>query len=217
MGGRVGIAQSTARERWGILGGIFDPIHYGHLAIAEQARDALDLAFVLFVPAGRPVHKGAPSADAEHRVRMIELAIADNRCFRLSRIEVDADRPSYTVDTLFDLTAEHPNRDWTIIVSAEAARALPTWRLPERILEMASVAVVPRLGYDDIRAEWLAEQFPGRADRFVVLEASRLGHSSSDIRSRLSAGKSIRYLVPASVEAYIGDNRLYGPDDRRAA
>jgi nicotinate-nucleotide adenylyltransferase len=178
--------------------------------MAEQARDALDLARVLFVPAGQPVHKDAPLADGEHRARMIELATADNRCLELSRIELDTDRPSYTVDTLTDLVAQHPGRDWTIIVSAEAARALPTWRMPERILELASVAIVPRLGYDDISLEWLVAQFPNRADRFVVLQTSRLGHSSTDIRSRLSAGKSIRYLVPASVEAYIGDNRLYG-------
>ncbi len=210
MGGRVGIADSTPRERWGILGGIFDPIHYGHLAIAEQARDALSLACVLFVPAGEPVHKGAPGADAEHRARMIELATTDNSAFVLSRIELDADRPSYTVDTLTELAAEHPGRDWTIIVSAEAARTLPTWRLPERILDLASVAIVERLGYDDISAEWLAQQFPGRADRFTVLDTSRLGHSSTDVRGRIRAGRSIRYLVPASVEAYIGDNRLYG-------
>ena len=217
MGGRVGIAHPTRRERWGILGGIFDPIHYGHLAIAEQARDALDLGRVLFVPAGQPVHKGAPEADGEHRARMIEQAIQGNPHFRLSRNEIDADRPSYTVDTLMDLAGEHPDCDWVIIISAEAARALPTWRLPERILQLAQVAIMPRLGYDDISEEWLAGQFPGQADRFSLLRTSRLGHSSTDIRSRLHAGRSIRYLVPASVEAYIGDNRLYGSDDRSRA
>lgn len=215
MGGRVGITHSIEVERWGILGGTFDPIHYGHLAIAEHAREAMSLSRVLFMPAGRPVHKDAPHASADDRVRMLELATADNPNFAVSRLEVDADRPSYTVDTLETLCGEHPEREWTIIVSAEAARALPSWRRPDRILELARVAVASREGYADLTDDWLSANFPGRADRFMIVETSRLGHSSTDIRNRIASGKSIRYLVPPAVEAYIGDNRLYGASDGR--
>lgn len=203
--------------RWGILGGLFDPIHFAHLAIADQAREALGLERVLFMPAGQPVHRAAPHASAAARVRMIELAIADNPAFALSRLEVDSDRPSYSVDTLERLTAGDPGRAYVLIVSAEACALLPTWRRPQRLLELAEVAIVPRLGHPDITRDWLATQFPGQADRFSLVETTRLGHSSSDIRARLGAGRSIRYLVPHSVERYIGEHHLYGPDDRPAA
>lgn len=204
------------RARWGILGGIFDPIHYGHLAIAEQTREALDLAGVLFMPAGQPVHKPAPRASAAHRLRMVELATADNERFEVSQVEVAADRPSYSVDTLEQLTAERPDEDFVLIVSVESARALPGWREPSRLLDLTAVAVVSRLGYDDLAPDWLAEAFPGRSDRFHVVATSHLGNSSTEIRARVVAGKSIRYLVPPAVESYIGDNRLYGPNDRPA-
>jgi nicotinate-nucleotide adenylyltransferase len=192
-----------------MLGGTFDPIHFGHLAIAEQAAEALELDKVLFMPARQPVHKDAARAPADDRVRMIELATADNPRFELSRLEVDADRPSYTADTLEELTERYPERDWVIIVSAEAARAFPTWRRPERILELARVAVVPRLGYEELSMDFLAQRLPGSDARFTILPTSHLGHSSTDIRARVEAGKSIRYLVPPAVEAYIGDHRLY--------
>ncbi len=182
--------------RWGLLGGMFDPIHHAHLAIAEQVREALGLDGVLFMPAGQPVHRAAPHASAADRVRMIELAIADNPTFAISRLELDADRPSYTVDTLERLTADDPGRRYVLIVSAEAAALMPIWRRPQRLLELAEVAIVPRLGFPDITRDWLAGPFPGHAARFILVDTTRLGHSSSDIRARLRAGRSIRYLVP---------------------
>jgi nicotinate-nucleotide adenylyltransferase len=203
--------------RWGILGGIFDPIHYAHLVIAEQTRDALDLERVLFMPAGQPVHRGQPTAAADDRVRMVELAIADNPAFAVSRLEVDADRPSYSVVTLEILAVDRPSDDVFLIVSAETAAQMPTWHRPERLLELARIAVVPRLGYADISREWLAAHFPGHVERFSFVQTSRLGHSSSDVRARVAAGMSIRYLVPAAVEAYIGERNLYGSNDRPAA
>jgi nicotinate-nucleotide adenylyltransferase len=196
--------------RLGVLGGTFDPIHYAHLAIAEQARQQLGLAEVLFVPAAQAVHKPAPDVSAvEHRARMIELAVADNPSFALSRIEIERGGPSYTVDTLAQLRAERPTDELVFIVSAQAARELPGWREPTRILGLATLAIVPRLGYDTPTGEWLAERFPGQADRFTVLDAPALGHSASDIRRRVAAGLSIRYLVPRAVEEYIQRHALY--------
>ncbi len=202
--------------RWGILGGIFDPLHYAHLAIAEQAREALDLERVVFVPAGQPVHRAPPRASAEDRARMVELAIAGNPAFTVSRVEIDADVPSYTVDTLATMDAETPDTELYLILSTETVALMPTtWREPARILDLARIAVASRLGFPDITPAWLAEHFPGRSDRFTLLETSRLGHSSSDIRARLSAGKSIRYLVPPVVETYIKEHHLYAASDGR--
>jgi nicotinate-nucleotide adenylyltransferase len=197
--------------RWGILGGIFDPVHYGHLAIAEQTCEALDLDGVTFIPAGNPVHKDEPRADGAHRVRMLELATGDNPRFTIDRIELDSDRPSYTVDTLAALTAARLGTELVLIVSSETAALMPdTWHRPADVVEMASIAVVSRLGHADISREWVTHHFPGREDRFVRVATSHLGHSSTDIRSRVAAGRSVRYLVPPAVAAYIADNQLYG-------
>lgn len=196
--------------RLGILGGTFDPIHYAHLAIAEQAREQLELARVLFVPAAQTVHKPTDRVTPiEHRLAMVELAIADNPTFALSRAEADRPGPSYTVDTLDDLQRQHPTDELVFIMSAEAARGLPDWREPMRILGLATIALVPRLGYDTPDRAWLLQRFPAAADRFSFLEAPALGHSASDIRRRVATGKSIRYLVPAAVADYIERHALY--------
>jgi len=210
-----GLSEATREPvsppRWGILGGLFDPIHYGHLTIAEQARDELGLAAVLFVPAGQPVHRDAAQASAEDRVTMIELAVVDNPAFMVSRHEIDRGEPSYMAGTLESLAANASKPDLVLIVSSETVALMPTtWRDMDRILELAQIAVVSREGYPDIDSAWLEEHFPGRSDRFIQLHSSRLGHSSTDIRKRIAAGKSIRYLVPQAVEAYIEENHLYG-------
>jgi nicotinate-nucleotide adenylyltransferase len=211
-------AGGQSRPRWGVLGGIFDPIHYAHLAIAEQAREELGLKAVLFVPAGQPVHRAAPTTSAADRVTMIELAIVDNPAFMVGRFEIDRAQPSYMADTLEHLAQSAARPDLVLIVSSETAALMPSeWHDIDRILEHAQVAIVSREGYRDIDPAWLDEGFPGRADRFIAVHTSRLGHSSTDIRARLAAGKSIRYLVPAAVEAYIGENHLYASDGRNPA
>ena len=197
--------------RWGILGGIFDPIHYAHLTIAEQARDELGLAALLFVPAGQPVHRDAPQASAEDRVTMIELAIVDNPAFMVSRHEVDRGEPSYMAGTLEALALNTAKPHLVLIASSETVALMPTtWRHMDRILDLAHIAVVSREGHPDIDPTWLVQNFPGRSDRFVMLQSSRLSNSSTDIRARVAAGKSIRYLVPPAVAAYIEENHLYG-------
>ncbi|HUQ43220.1 MAG TPA: nicotinate-nucleotide adenylyltransferase [Candidatus Limnocylindria bacterium] len=209
--------------RIGVMGGTFDPIHVGHLAIAEEAREALELETVLFVPAGQPPHKRADEVtNVEHRLAMVELAIADNRAFELSRIEIDRTGPSYTVDTLealaraeSDGAEEWPSPELTLILSAETFAELPTWHEPERLFEAASMAVVPREGYPPPDPAWLSRVFPGREARVTYLEGPRLGLSSTAIRARVVAGRSIRYLVPRAVEAWIADHGLY--TNRRTA
>jgi nicotinate-nucleotide adenylyltransferase len=193
----------------GVMGGTFDPIHLGHLAIAEEAREALGLDSILFVPAGRPPHKRAQDVSpAEDRVEMVRIAIEDNPAFELSRIEVDRDGPSYTVDTLEELALE-TGAELTLILSAETFVQLPTWHEPARLFAAASMAVVPRDGYPVPDPSWLEEAFPGREDRVTYLDGPRLGLSSTSIRARVAAGRSIRYLVPPAVEAYIADHSLY--------
>jgi nicotinate-nucleotide adenylyltransferase len=195
------------------MGGTFDPIHIGHLAIAEEARDTLRLDRILFVPAGVPPHKPPGEVTAvEHRVAMVERAIADNPTFELSRIEVDRAGPSYTVDTVEELgrgDGRDPAPEVTVILSAETLVELPTWHEPERLVDAARMAVVPREGYPAPDPAWLAAAFPGRAVRVSYLEGPRLGLSSTAIRERVAAGRSIRYLVPPAVLAYIDDHHLY--------
>ena len=199
-----------SEQAWGVLGGVFDPIHYAHLAMAEQGRGDLALDRVLFVPAGQPVHRGAPQAGAEDRVTMIELAIVDNPAFMVSRYEIDRAEPSYMADTLESLAQQPARPDLVLIVSSETAGLMPTsWRDMGRILDLAHIAVVNRLGYPDVTLEWLLQQFGNQAEKFILLRTSLLGHSSTDIRARIAAGKSIRYLVPPAVEAYISEHGLY--------
>ena len=192
----------------GILGGTFDPIHIAHLAIAEEVREALGLAKVLFIPAAMPPHKvDRPVSDPEQRLAMVELAIADNPAFEASRIELGRTGPSYTVDTLEALGAD--GADLVLILSAEAFRDLRTWHRPERILELARLAVVPRDGFPDTNRSFLAEHFPGFEDRATFLGGPRLRLSASELRERAASGRSLRYLVPDAVAAYIGDHALY--------
>lgn len=206
-GGALGSAPLTGL---GVLGGTFDPIHVGHLAVAEEAREALGRARVLFVPAGQPPHKVPGSVSrVGDRVAMVQLAIADNPAFELSMIEVQREGPSYTVDTLEALARTNPGAQLHLILSAETFAELPTWHEPERLFEVARMAVVPREGYPAPDPAWLARAFPGREDRVEYLGGPRLELSSTALRARVAAGRSIRYLVPAAVEAYIADHDLY--------
>ena len=203
------------RSAIGVMGGTFDPIHVGHLAIAEEAREALTLERILFVPAGEPPHKARIEVTpAAHRVAMVDLAIAGNAAFELGRVEVDRPGPSYTVDTVEALAED---ADITLILSAETFAELPTWHEPARLFEAARVAVVPREGYPAPDPAWLSATFPGREGRVDYLQGPRLGLSSTAIRARVAAGRSIRYLVPDAVAAYITANDLYRTNRRTAA
>ena len=195
----------------GMLGGTFDPVHLGHLALAEEAREALGLERVVFVPAGLPPHKPDREITAPaHRLAMLECAIADNPAFAVSRVEIDRAGPSWTIDTVDALIAG-PGApvDLTVIVAAELFATLTTWREPERILRLARLAVAPRAGYPAPSRLFVAEHFPGLEDRVTFLDGPHLGVSATTIRARAAAGRSIRYYVPSAVAAYIGDHALY--------
>jgi nicotinate-nucleotide adenylyltransferase len=193
----------------GIFGGTFDPIHHGHLAIAEEAREALGLEVVRFVPAAvSPFKPDRAVTDAGHRLAMVEAAIAGNPAFAASRVELDRPGPSYTVETLEAVAAAGDTNAW-LIVSSEALAGFPRWREPDRILELARVAVVPRGGFEPLDEAWVGSQFPGREDRFAFLPGPLLPISGSVVRRRAAAGRSVRYLVPEAVAAYIARNRLY--------
>jgi len=209
-------------RRVGILGGTFDPIHYAHLAVAEQVREALALDRVLLVPAAAPPHKpGAVVASAADRAAMVALAIEGNPAFSMCRIELDRPGPSYSVDSLEMLAGEaarqNVDRELFFILSDEALAGLPDWHEAERMPDLCRLAVVPRLNGEPPDPAWLESNFPGRSDRFVFVDTVPLANSSSDVRRRASAGDSIRYLVPPAVEAYIRDHRLYrsAPEDRQ--
>lgn len=215
MSERVRPAAPVVPGRLGILGGTFDPIHHGHLAIAEEAREALGLERVLFVPAAEPPHKaGRRIAPAADRLAMVELAIAGNPAFAVSRMELDRAGPSYSVDTVEALAAEARaagrQPDLVFVMSGETLRELPTWREPGRLLDLCRVAVVPRGGHETPDAVWLGVHFPGRVGRFVLLPGPLLAVSGSVIRARAAAGRSIRYLVPDAVARHIVDHALYG-------
>ena len=195
----------------GVLGGTFDPIHHGHLAIAEEAREALGLERVLFVPAAVSPFKAAEVATpAGQRLAMVELASAGNPAFGCSAIEIERSGPSYTVDTLGQIAAggASPDRLW-FILSSEALAGLPRWRDPGRILDLARLAVVPRAGFDPLGDDWVSQRFAGREDRVRFLSGPLLPISGSVIRRRAAAGRSVRYLVPDAVARHIADHRLY--------
>jgi len=198
----------------GILGGTFDPIHMAHLALAQEAAESLGLERVLFVPAGSPPHKpGTPITPGADRLAMVELAIAGNDRFEACRLELDREGPSLTVDTLATLSSEQRESrggaPLTLILSTDAFLGLMSWHEPRRILELARLAVAPRDGYPEAGPAFLAAAFPDLTDRAVFLDGPRIRLSATSLRQRAAAGRSLRYLVPDAVAAYIGDHGLY--------
>jgi nicotinate-nucleotide adenylyltransferase len=193
-----------------VFGGTFDPVHHGHLIAAEEARHALALDQVLFVPAASPPHKQRDTmAHAHHRLAMLALAIADNPCFGLSRVDLDRPGPHFTVDMLALLARElGPDTRLHFLMGADSLADLPTWREPERVLAQARLVVVDRPGYrPDLAA--LEAALPGLGDRLSWVPMPPVGIAASDIERRVAEGRPIRYQVPAAVEAYIRANRLY--------
>jgi nicotinate-nucleotide adenylyltransferase len=193
----------------GVLGGTFDPIHIGHLVVAEEARTKLGLSEVLFVPAGQPWLKQARDITrAAHRVEMVRRAIADNPYFKLSTLEVDHPGPSYTVDTLTLLQDQLSSESSLFfILGRDTLAELPLWKEARKVIQLCRLVVPPRLGSRDLKH--LEEAIPGLLERVIQLDMPVIGISSSEIRKRIARGLSIRYLVPPGVEKYITEQRIY--------
>lgn len=197
--------------RVGILGGTFNPPHLGHLVCAQEAHEQLALDRVVLMPAGAPPHKQVvDDPGAEARLELCRLAIGDDPRFEVSRLEVDRAGRSWTVDTLRALHESNPQDDLTFIVGGDMARSLPSWREPEAVLELATLAVAERAGSEreEIRGELRA--LPGAADERVrFFEMPRIDVSSSLVRERVAAGRPIRYLVPDAVADAIAAEGWY--------
>jgi nicotinate-nucleotide adenylyltransferase len=199
-------------SRLGVIGGTFDPPHYGHLVLAENARVQLELDRVLFVVAGQPPHKpDRPVTLARHRVAMVEAAIADNAACALSRVDLARPGPHYTVETLALLRRAYPGAALFFLMGGDSLSEFPTWRDPAGIVRQARLAVMRRPGYDPDLEE-LERVVPGGRERVVWLDAPRLDISASDLRRRVQEELPLRYLVPLSVEAYVREHRLYERD-----
>ncbi len=196
--------------RLGLLGGTFDPVHRGHLALARAARDELGLDEVLFLPAGQPWRKaGRMIASNEHRLAMLRRALEGEAAFRVSMMELERPGPSYTADTLEALRDDRPEDELFFLLGEDALMDLPNWARPQRILELARLAVVRRA---DTSAEALEEterRVPGLGERVIWLKMPVVAVSATEIRKRVYGGQPIGDLVPATVEEYIRKQGLY--------
>lgn len=200
------------KKRIGVMGGTFDPIHYGHLVTADAAADQFNLDLVLFVPAGQPPHKRPVEvSDSSHRYLMTVLATVANDQFAVSRVDVDRPGPSYTVDTLVELHRQY-NTDTELffITGADAMLQILQWKDGERLFELCQFIAATRPGYVLSQLKSVLGPVGERhADRIHKLHVPALAISSSDIRARVREGRSARYLLPDAVWHYILKNGLY--------
>lgn len=199
--------------RIGIFGGTFDPVHYGHLIIAEQAREQAELDRVWFLPSARPPHKpGLTVAPFDRRVDMLSFALAGHEDkFRVEPLERDRPGPSFTADTLDELHAQHPNNDWFLILGADAVRDLPGWHEPLRIVDRATILVAARPGHELWTASELANALgvESKRVRLQTVEVPLIDISSRDLRRRAGDGRSLLFQLPRAVEVYVREKRLY--------
>jgi len=195
----------------GVLGGTFDPVHAGHIFVAEEARIRLSLDRVLFVPAGNPWLKtDREITPAVHRIEMVRLAIAKHEHFELSTVEVDRGGPSFTVDTVDELRQKTEYTELYLLLGLDSFVELPLWKDAERLVTLCKLVVVPRYGTNLPELGEVARKLGGMsAENVVTLDSPMIGISSSGIRDRVSRGLPIDYLVPGEVERYIIAHGLY--------
>ena len=188
------------------MGGTFDPIHHGHLVAASEVADLFELDEVIFVPTGQPWQKDSQDVSpAEHRYLMTVIATASNPDFTVSRVDIDRNGPTYTIDTLRDLRAQHPDADLFFITGADALAQILSWKDAEDLFDLAEFIGVTRPGY-----ELSEDGLP--ADRVHLQEVPAMAISSTDCRDRVAAGEPVWYLVPDGVVQYINKYGLYRPE-----
>ena len=193
----------------GVLGSAFNPPHLGHLALAQEALWQLGLDEVVLVPTGNAPHKRiAEDPGREARMEMTRLAAADDSRFSVSPSEVEREGPSYTYETLEALAEERPDRKLVFVMGADAAVGLESWREPERVVELASLAVARRAGVSDPEVATVMRSL-GCEQRATMLEMPQFGVSSSAVRERAMQGKPLRYLVPDAVANFIEEKGIY--------
>ena len=195
----------------GVVGGTFDPIHNAHIIIAEEVRTRLNLAEVLFVPAGQPWLKvDSPILAAEYRVQMVHLAIADKPYFKLSAMEIERAGPSYTVDTIAELRSQLGGGDELFfILGQDNLTQLPQWKEPSRLVEMCYLVAVPRPGSPSPNLKALEASISGISQKVMLLDKPVIDISASAIRDRVARGLSVDHLVPQPVDKHIREHGLY--------
>ncbi|HRE18598.1 MAG TPA: nicotinate-nucleotide adenylyltransferase [Rhodocyclaceae bacterium] len=219
--------STNVSDTVGVFGGTFDPVHVGHLRLAEEAREHLGLARVLWVPAGQPPHRGGPTVSAAHRLAMVRAATAGNPMFQVDPAEVESAQPSYTVLTLERLRALHgAHSPLVLLLGADAFAGLPGWHRWQEIFSLAHVAVAHRPGFpvtlenlptplaavfESRRIEDPARLAESPAGTIVTFAMTQLAVSATQIRQLLANGKSTHYLLPEAVIAYIHQHHLYQP------
>ena len=200
----------TPLARIGILGGTFDPVHIGHLILAEEAWARLELEKVFFVPAGDPPHKrGQTISPVHHRLRMLALALADNSHFAISTVDVDRSGPNYTVDMVRLLREEQGDQcELFFLMGFDSLMDLPNWRKPDELLRLCRLVALTRFGY---KIDWnhLEGALPGIRERVTLLPMPELEIASHILQQRVREGWPIRYQVPTEVEQYIFEHNLY--------
>ncbi len=195
----------------GVLGGTFDPVHIGHLKVAEEARVSLNLSEIILVPAGQPLFKPAhPIAPAEHRLKMLQLAIAGRPHFKVSAMEIERPGPSYTVDTIAELRRKFSGEEEIFfILGWDNLAQLTEWREPSRLIKMCYLVAVPRPGCQRPDLDALEASIPGISQRVVFLDKPHIDISASAIRELAARGLPLSHLVPEPVAEYIRQHKLY--------
>ncbi|MBU4532736.1 MAG: nicotinate-nucleotide adenylyltransferase [Firmicutes bacterium] len=197
-----------------VMGGTFDPVHYGHLVAAEGVRHEFQLEKVVFIPAGRPPHKTDQRiSEAKHRLAMTTLAVASNPCIEVSDLEINRPGPSYTFDTVQEVYRRYRPEEVFFITGADAVLEILSWHRVQDLLNKCCVIAATRPGHDLNSLKGRLEMLPAHLTaRIVPLEVPALAISSSDIRRRVQNGKPIKYLLPEVVEEYINIHGLYQQD-----
>jgi len=198
-------------KKIGVMGGTFDPVHLGHLAVAEEARRRLKMAEIIFMPAGQPYFKAlAYISPPEHRVRMLELALAGRPYFKISRMEIQRPGPSYAVETVAQLKEQMPaGNEIYFIMGWDSLLTLNLWQEPERLISLSRIVAAPRPGYTKPDVGALEKELPGISERVIILYQPLVNISSTTIRERVSQGLPIEEMVPPAVAEYIKEKGLY--------